>query len=185
MAIVRMLAWSLLLLAAHPAWAQNKCTAKGQMGGQAFDLAYCEVAYYEGSHSVTIWFSSTPINAEERDAFQRSSSADRFRKGRSVVLLGFCPGGGSATPSPKTAKAVEIGFKHATVASLGPQDVWTLEPATDKQIKVERLTGELKKGGKLAGKITGSIAGQKPPFNWDLDFDLSLPQTAAGAGPSC
>lgn len=49
----------------------------------------------------------------------------------------------------------------------------------------ERLVGELKKGGKLAGKITGSIAGQKPPFNWDLDFDLSLPQSAAGAGPSC
>jgi len=183
--LVRMLAWSVLLLATQAAWAQNKCTAKGLMGGQAFDLAYCEAAYYEGSHSVTIWFSSTPISTEERDAFQRSSSADRFRKGRSMVLFGFCPGGGSPTPSPKTAKSVEIGFKHATVPSLGPQDVWLLEPATDKQIKVERLVGELKKGGKLTGKITGSIAGQKPPFNWDLDFDLSLPQNAAGAGPSC
>jgi hypothetical protein len=184
-AIVRVLVCSFVLIVAQAAWAQNKCTAKGLMGGQAFDLAYCEVAYYEGSHSVTIWFSGTPISAEERDAFQRSSSADRFRKGRSTVLLGFCPGGGSPTPSPKTAKSVEIGFKHATVVSLGPQDVWVLEPATDKQIKVERLAGELKKGGKLAGKITGSIAGQKPPFNWDLDFDLPLPQTAAGAGPSC
>jgi hypothetical protein len=36
-------------LAAIPtgALAQNKCKAKGVMGGQAFDLAYCEVAYYE------------------------------------------------------------------------------------------------------------------------------------------
>ena len=185
MAIIRMLAWSVLLLATQSALAQTKCTAKGQMGGQAFDLAYCEAAYYEGSHSVTIWFSSTPISADEREFFQRSSSADRFRKGRSMVQLGFCPGGGSPTPSPKTAKSVEIGFKHATVVSLGPQDVWVLEPATDKQIKVERLAGDLKKGGKLTGKITGSIAGQKPPFNWDLDFDLSLPQSAAGAGPGC
>jgi hypothetical protein len=184
-AIVRLLVCSLLLIATQAVWAQNKCTAKGQMGGQPFDLAYCEVAYYDSAHSVTIWFSSTPISADERDAFQRSSSADRFRKGRSLVLLGFCPGGGSATPSPKTAKAVDITFKHATVVSLGPQDEWGLEPATDKQIKIERLAGELKKGGKLSGKITGSIAGQKPPFNWDLDFDLSLPQSGAGAGPGC
>jgi hypothetical protein len=60
-----------------------------------------------------------------------------------------------------------------------------LEPATDKQIKVERLAGELKKGGTLNGKITGSIASKKPPFNWDLEFDLLLPQNAAGAGPGC
>src|SRR5216683_578650 len=108
-AMVRVLFWGILLLAAQSVWAQNKCTAKGVMGGQAFDLAYCEVAYYEGSHSVTIWFSSTAISAEERDAFQRSNSADRFRKGRSMVQFGFCPGGGSPTPSPKTAKSVEIG----------------------------------------------------------------------------
>ncbi len=184
-AIVRALLCCALLSVAHGALAQNKCTAKGQMGGQAFDLANCEVAYYEGSNGVTVWFSSTPITAEEREFFQRSSSADRFRKGRTMVQLGFCPGGGSPTPSPKTAKSVEIAFKHATVLSLGPQDQWVLEPATDKQIKVERLTGELRKGGKLAGRITGAIQAQKPPFNWDLDFDLALPQTGAGAGPGC
>jgi hypothetical protein len=155
------------------------------MAGQPFDLAFCEVGYYEGGQGATIWFSSTPISAEERDFFQRSSSADRFRKGRSRVQVGFCPGGGSPAPSPKTAKSVEIGFKHETVASLGPQDVWVLEPATDKQIKVERLAGELKKGGNLNGKITGSIAGQKLLFSWDLEFDLSLPKSAAGAGPAC
>jgi hypothetical protein len=134
--------------------------------------------------SAGAWFSSTPITPEERDFFQTSSSADRFRKGRSMVHAGFCAGGGSAVPSPKTAKSVEIGFKHATVLSLGPQDQWVLEPA-DTQIKIESLTGELKRGGKLSGKITGAIAGQKPAFSWDLQFDLVLPQRAAGAAPSC
>jgi len=174
-------------LAAVPtgALAQNKCKAKGVMGGQAFDLAYCEVAYYEGSQGVTIWFSSTPITQEEREFFQLSSTEDRFKKGRTLVHVGFCPGGGSATPSPKTAKSVEIGFKHATVMDLGPQDQWVLEPAKDKSIKVEQLAGDLKKGGKLTGRITGAIPNKKPPFNWDLDFDLTLPQKAAGAGPGC
>ena len=88
-------------------------------------------------------------------------------------------------PSPKAAKNVELGFKHATVLDLGPQDQWVFDPAKDKQIKFETLTGELKRGGKLSGKVTGAIAGKKPPFNWDLQFDLVLPQRAAGAGPGC
>ena len=102
-----------------------------------------------------------------------------------MVQIGFCPGGGSAVPSPKTAKSVEIGFAHATVPWLGPQSQWVLEPSSDKQIRIESLTGELKRGGKLSGKITGAIAGSKPAFSWDLQFDLMLPQRAAGGGPGC
>lgn len=183
-ALVPAVLGAVLAIAAPDAAAQNKCTAKGVMGGQAFNLTNCEVAYYAGSNGVTIWFSSTPITAEERDFFQLSSTADRYRKGRTMVMLGFCPGGGSAAPSPKTAKSMELGFKHATVTDLGPQDQWVLEP-TSKGMKVERLSGDLKKGGKLAGRITGAIPDQKPPFSWDLDFDLALPQKAAGAGPGC
>ena len=182
---LRWLLFPLLVAVATAVSAQNKCIATGQMGGQAFSLTNCEVAYYEGSQGITIWFSSTPLTPEERDFFQTSSSADRFRKGRSMVQVAFCPGGGSALPSPKTAKSVEIGFKHATVPDLGPQDQWVLEPASDKQIKIESLTGELKRGGKVSGKITGAIAGKKPAFNWDLQFDLVLPQRTAGAGPGC
>jgi hypothetical protein len=102
-----------------------------------------------------------------------------------MVHVGFCPGGGSATASPKTAKSVEIGFKHATVMDLGTQDQWVLDPAKDKSIKIERPAGDMKKGGKLTGKITGAIPNKKPPFSWDLEFDLTLPQKAAGAGPGC
>jgi hypothetical protein len=180
---IRLLVLPILVVAATGAAAQNKCTATGQMGGQAFNLANCEVAFYEGGPGATIWFSSTPITAEERDFFQLSSSADRFKKGRTMVQLFFCPGGGSAVPSPTTAKNVELGFKHATVLDLGPQDQWVFDPAKDKQIRFETLTGDLKKGGKLSGKVTGAIAGKK--FNWDLQFDLVLPQRAAGAGPGC
>jgi hypothetical protein len=48
-----------------------------------------------------------------------------------------------------------------------------------------RRGGQLKRGGKLSGKVTGAIAGHKPAFSWDLQFDLVLPQCAAGAGPGC
>jgi len=182
---VRWLVFPMLFALVTGVSAQNKCVAKGQMGGQSFSLTSCEVAYYESSQGVTIWFSSTPITAEERDFFQTSSSADRFRKGRTTVVLSFCLGEGGAVPLAKNARNVEIGFKHATELNLGPQDNWVFEPATDKQIKFEALTGELKRGGKLSGKVTGAIAGHKPPFSWDLQFDLVLPQRAAGAGPSC
>ncbi len=176
---------AILALAAHGAAAQNKCTAKGRMGGEPFDLAHCEAAYYAGDQSVTIWFSSTPINAEEREFFQMSSSADRFRKGRSMVLVEFCPGGGQAAVSPAAVKSVVIAFAHATVASLGPQDQWVLKPAATKDVRIDRLSGDLKKGGALSGRITGAIAGRNPPFSWDLAFDLTLPQRAAGGGPGC
>ena len=184
-ASIRWLVLPMLVAIATAVTAQSKCVAKGQMGGQAFNLAHCEVAFYDGSPGITIWFSSTPITSEEREFFQISSTADRFRKGRSMVLVAFCPGGGSAVPSPKTAKSVEIGFTHATVLSLGPQEQWVLDPASDKQIKIESLAGELKPGGKVTGKITGAIARQKPAFSWDLQFDLVLPQRTAGAGPGC
>ena len=182
---VRWLVLPLLIAIASAVTAQSKCVAKGQMGGQTFNLSHCEVAFYDGSPGITIWFSSTPITPEERDFFQISSTADRFRKGRSMVMVAFCPGGGSTVPSPKTAKSVEIGFTHATVPSLGPQEQWVLDPASDKQIKIESLAGELKRGGKVTGKITGAIARQKPAFSWDLQFDLVLPQRVAGAGPGC
>jgi hypothetical protein len=60
--MVRIAAVALLFVlaaGAPDALAQNKCVAKGVMGGQAFNLTHCEVAYYEGSQGVTIWFTRT------------------------------------------------------------------------------------------------------------------------------
>jgi hypothetical protein len=62
---------------------------------------------------------------------------------------------------------------------------WASHVRQKRNGPVESLTGELKRGGKLSGKINGAIAGQKPAFSWELQFDLVLPQRAAGAGPSC
>ena len=182
---LRWLALETLAVAAAGASAQNTCTATGQMAGHAFNLAHCEVALYEGSPGVTIWFSSTPGTAQEREFFHMSSTADSFKKSRTMVQLSLCPGGGTAAASPAGARNVALGFSHATVMDLGTQDQWVFEPAKDKQIRFERLTGDLRKGGKLSGKVTGAIAGRKPPFTWDLTFDVTLPQRAAGAGPGC
>ena len=88
-------------------------------------------------------------------------------------------------PSPKTAKNVELGFKHATVLDLGPQDQWVFDPAKDKQIKFETLTGELKKGGKLSGKVTGAIAGKKPLQLGPPVRPRAAATRGAGAGPGC
>src|SRR5215211_2418522 len=104
-AIIPVVAAAMLALTAQVALAQNKCTAKGVMAGQKFELAQCEVAYYAGSNGVTVWFSSTPITADERSFFQLSSTNDKFKQGRTMVTIAFCPGGGSPTPSPATAKS--------------------------------------------------------------------------------
>jgi hypothetical protein len=55
---------------------------------------------------------------------------------------------------------------------------WSLAPA---DFKVEKLAGELKPGGVLAGRITG----HKGKTSFTLDFDLRLPQKDAAAGMTC
>jgi hypothetical protein len=80
---------------------------------------------------------------------------------------------------------VETGFTHATVPSLGPRDPWVLTPAADRSIRIESRAGDLKRGGKLSGGSTGAVAGWKSPFSWDLQFELVLPERAAGGEPGC
>jgi hypothetical protein len=52
-------------------------------------------------------------------------------------------------------------------------------------LKIEKLSGDLKSGGRLAGKITGSKNVDQAPYSWDIDFDLALPAKGAAAGPGC
>src|ERR1700676_1116264 len=85
---VRWMVLPMLLAVATGVAARNKCMATGQMGGQAFNLTQCEVAYYEGSQGVTICFSSTPISPEERDFLQSSSSTYGFRNGARRQAVG-------------------------------------------------------------------------------------------------
>jgi hypothetical protein len=50
-----------------------------------------------------------------------------------------------------------------------------------KDFKVEKMTGEVKSGGALSGKIAGNL--DKTTFTFD--FELNLPAKEAAAGMSC
>jgi hypothetical protein len=87
--------------------------------------------------------------------------------------------------APAEVKSVEIAFKHADAEFLGPQEQWVLNLPKDKEIKIEKLTGELKQGGTLSGKITGALNSEGKKFSWDIDFEMMLPDKVAAAGPGC
>lgn len=180
---------SLLLVGAVNA--QNQCSGKGVMGGLQYSIHDCAAAFYDGANSVTLWFSETPITADERQKFEFNSYADDFRKDaggkdRSMITLGFCPGGGKPVPAAGAVKSIEISFHHANAKSLLMyQDQWVLEFPKDKGLKIEKLSGDLKPGGTLSGRITGELKSQDKPFTVSLDFQIKLPEKAAAAGPGC
>lgn len=169
--------------------AENKCSAKGVMADLEFSINHCAVALYDGK-SVTLWFSGSPISAEELQQFQLNSYADSFQKDatgkrRTMLTLAFCPGGGKPVSAPGEVKSVEIVFKHADAEFLGPQEQWVLNFPKDKEMKIEKLTGELKPGGTLRGKITGTLNSEGKKFSWVIDFETILPEKMAAAGPGC
>ena len=166
------------LLALVPAaYAQNKCNATGQMGTEKFSATHCAAAVYE--HSVAIWFNADPITSDEEQAFQQSSHADEKKDGkqRTLAVIMFCPGGGAPTAAASAVKSIDLHTNHAKSAFLGIQTV--VEAPAD--FKAEKMSGEIKPGGSVAGKISGH-SGQTA-FNFD--FDVKLPAQESGAGIGC
>ncbi len=169
--------------------AADTCSAKGLLGGKPFAMTHCAVSYYDDQHSVTIWISEAPISPEEEKSFQISSYApdrDAAGKIRTMLHISFCPGGGSPTPSPGAVGDVELGFSKADSPMLMRQ--WVLDPAKDKDLKIEKMSGELKLGGRLAGRVTGAKATAEnalAAYKWQIDFDLRLPEKSAAAGTGC
>ena len=159
------------------AQAQNKCSATGLMEGEKFAANNCAVALYE--HSVAIWFNENPISAPEAESFQTSAHADETKDGkqRTLVQIMLCPGGGAATASATAVKSIDLNTNHAKSPLLGIQ--WSVE--SPKDFKVEKMTGEIKPGGTLTGKIVGS----RGKTTWNLDFDVKVPAKEASAGMSC
>ena len=51
--------------------------------------------------------------------------------------------------------------------------------------KVEKLSGALKPGGRLAGRITGGKVSDGLKYEWQIDFDLALPAKSAAGGMTC
>lgn len=177
------LAAGLLLALAAPAHAQNKCTATGVMAGEKFSAGHCAVAFMDDQRSVTIWFNESPITPQEVAAFQQSAFADSTKGGkeRTMLLVAFCPGGGKPAAAAGAIKSLDLNLTHAKSAMAGAQ--WVVQ--APKEFKVDRIAGEVKAGGKLAGRITGSRTSDGRPYAWDLTFDLTLPANEAASGVTC
>jgi hypothetical protein len=158
---------------------KTRCSATGSMGGEKFSATNCAVSLYGDAHSVAIWFNEDPITAEEAAAFQLSSYADSAKGGkqRTMAIVMLCPGGGAATASPAAIKSIDLNTNHARSPLAGVQS--SLE--AQKDFKVEKMTGDIKPGGVLSGRIAGSRG--KTSFNFD--FDVTLPTKDAAAGLTC
>ena len=176
---------TLLALAAPAARAADKCVAKATIAGKAVVLKNCAVALYDGK-GVTLWFTDDPISAEELSTFQLNSDAKTKyadNRMRTMLSLAFCPGGGKATPSAAAVESVEIVANQPTPGAW--QSFVFHLPADKANLKIEKLSGDLKTGGRLAGKVTGAKKEGEQPYSWDVDFDVALPTKGAAAGPGC
>ena len=181
----RFLAAAFLLIPAFTANAADTCLVKGVFGGKAVTLKHCAVAVYD-EKGVTLFFNENPIPAEEATAFAWNSypkDKDASNKRRTMMTVGFCPGGATGVPSPGAAKSVEVSFAHAADPMLSRQ--WLFNPATDKELKIQKLSGNLKPGGRLAGKLTGAKLEGEKTDTWDIVFDVAIPAKSATAGPGC
>ena len=171
-----------LLVSATPAQAVATCSASGVMAGESFSLTHCAAAVLPGENSVTLWFNEEPITPDEQATFAMSAYALNIANGRerTMVLVAFCPGGGSTTASAGAVKSLDMGLSHAKSAMAGRQ--WLLEAPQD--FKVEQIAGEAVPGGRLSGRITGQRASEGS-YTWDLKFDVTLPTQEAASGVTC
>ena len=149
------------------------------MGGEKFAATNCVASFYDDAHSVAIWFNEDPIAPQEAEAFQSSAYAgsDKGGKPRTMAIIMFCPGGGKETASASAVKSIDLNTNHAKSAMAGIQRV----VESPKDFKVEKMSGDIKAGGTLSGKIVGSL--DKTAFTFD--FDVNLPAKEAAAGMSC
>jgi hypothetical protein len=108
-----------------------------------------------------------------------SSYADGSKGGkqRTMAIIMFCPGGGKETASAAAVKSIDLNTSHARSPIAGMQRL----VQAPKDVKVEKMTGEVKPGGVLAGKIAGKL--DRTTFTFD--FEINLPAKTAAAGMDC
>ena len=176
--------FSAALVASSTLHAADKCTVKAVVNGKPVAFKSCTLAVYD-EKGVTLLLTEAPLSTDETSTFQMNSyppERDASGKRRAILSFAFCPGGGKSTPDPASVKSVEVAANDGS--PLGLQDVFEL-PAHKANLKIEKLSGDLKAGGRLAGKITGAKTVDQVPYSWDVDFDLALPAKGAAAGPGC
>ncbi|MGE5232856.1 MAG: hypothetical protein ACM3OB_02005 [Acidobacteriota bacterium] len=164
-------------MVAFGAQAQDKCSVKGVLAGKSFAMGNCAVAYFDGEQAVTLWFDEKPIAPQDAEKFQASSDAPENRR---LIQLAFCPGGGEVVADAKAVKSVEMLIQAGGL--LDRQ--WVFHLPADAGLKIERLSGKLELGGRLAGRITGQRESEGA-YSWEIDFDVKLPAKGALAGPGC
>ena len=184
---LRLLVVSFLVGLAIPALAEDKCMVKAVLGGAPATLKYCAVSLYDSEHSVTLVFSDTKFTAKQIADFQYSSALpeeDAAGKERTSIHFAFCPGGGAVQPNPSAVKLVEMSVIIGGSPFLGFQNVYEL-PKDKAVVNIEKLSGVLKLGGNLAGRITGGRMADGKKYSWEADFDMKLPAKAAFGGQGC
>ena len=176
-----------LLALATPGFAEDKCSVKAVIAGKAVTMKYCAVSLYESENSVTLAFSDSSFASKEIEAFQESSEMpdkDAAGKPRTMLHFAFCPGAGKPVMNPAGVKLVEIAVNVASSPFLGFQSVFEL-PKDKDVVKIEKLSGDLKLGGKIAGRITGGRTSDGQKYSWEADFDLKLPAKSSMGGQGC
>jgi hypothetical protein len=158
---------------------KTRCSATGSMGGEKFTATNCVASLYGDQHSVAIWFNEDAITPQEAESFQTSSYADGVKGGkpRTMAIIMFCPGGGKETASVASIKSIDLNTNHARSPMAGIQRV----VQAPKDFKVEKMTGAVKPGGVLSGRIAGKL--DKTTFAFD--FEMNLPAKSAAAGMDC
>ena len=158
---------------------KTRCSATGSMGGEKFAATNCIASFYGDSNSVAIWFNEDAITTAEAESFQSSAfaSGDKAGKPRTMAIIMFCPGGGKPTASAPAVKSIDINTNHAKSPMAGIQRV----VEAPKDFKVDKMTGEVKAGGTLSGKISGRL----DQTSFTFDFDVNLPANEAAAGLGC
>lgn len=192
-----LLAAVVTMAAAASAEAQNTCSAKGLAAGLPFAMKHCAVTFYEDQNSLTFWFSEKPLPAEAAKTFPYSGYADYSQKDASgnpqtMIGLSLCQGEGKPSLAPASVRSAEIGFSHEKSFELYRKGEWMQYqwvfklPQDSKSFKVEKLSGEVKPGATISGRLVGSVAGGGgKPFSWEIDFTSKLPEKSSGAGTGC
>ncbi len=184
---LRFLILAFLLALAAPGFAEDKCTVKAVLGGKSVTMKYCAVALYDDQHSVALLFSNSPFTAKEIETFQEDSiplDTDAAGKERTMISFTFCPGAGK--PVVNAAGVKSVGTSVNVADSLFLRRQWVFELPKEKDIlKIEKLSGDLKVGGKLTGRITGGKTSDGLKYSWEADFDMTLPKKSAESGMAC
>ena len=176
---------ALLVVSGLPARAEDRCLVKAVIGGKSVVMKHCAAAVYDHT-GLTLFFSETPIGAEEKAMFELNSYPKDVDPGgapRSMMHLAFCPGGGKPEASAAAVKSVEVSMSLAGSPMLQRQ--WVFALPKDKELKIEKLDGTLAAGGRISGRFTGGTTSDLLKYSWQVDFDLAVPEKEAAAGAGC